>query len=153
VLKGGYFSPSSGVGFQNTDMNGNSYWEVASGSDFARFFGLEFGVGYLQSQNNRIDVYSVPVMLSGKVQFPIVFFVPYLKVGGGAYYTHGSSKIGQGSGSSWNWGYQAGGGIDFRLGPVILRVEAKYITVNASLGIGDVKLEGAITTANIGFRF
>lgn len=152
VFKGGYFSPSSG-GYQNTDMDGNSYWEIAGGSDFMRFFGVELGVGYLQSQNNRIDVYSVPVMLSGKVQFPIVFFVPYLKAGGGAYYTHGSSKIGQGSDASWNWGYQAGGGFDFKLGPLLLGVEAKYIAVNASLGMGDVKLEGVITTGNIGFQF
>ena len=153
VVKGGYFSPSSGGGFQNTNMNGNTYWEIAGGSDFLGFFGVEFGVGYLQSQNNLIDIYSVPVMLSGKVQLPILFFVPYLKAGGGAYYTHGSAKIGLGSDSSWDWGYQAGGGIDFKLGPVILGVEAKYISVNTSLGLGNVKLEGVITTGNIGLRF
>jgi hypothetical protein len=153
VVKGGYFSPSSGGGFQNTNMNGNSYWEIAGGSDFLGFFGVEFGVGYLQSQNNLLEVYSVPVMLSGKVQLPILFFVPYLKAGGGAYYTHGSSKIGLGSDSSWDWGYQAGGGIDFKLGPVILGVEAKYMSVNSSLGMGNVKLEGVAATGNIGLRF
>ncbi len=153
VFKGGYFSPSSGGRFQNVDLDGNTYWEIAGGSDFMRFFGTELSVGYLQSDNSRIDVYSIPVMLSVKVQFPIVFFVPYLKAGGGGFYTHGSSRIGEGSDSSWDWGYQAGGGIDFRLGPVVLGIEAKYIAVNASFKMGDAKLEGVVTTGNLGFRF
>ena len=152
VVKGGYFSPTSG-GFQNTSMDGNTYWEVAGGYDFLRFFGVELGVGYLQTQNSKIDVYSVPITLSGKLQFPILFFVPYLKAGGGVYYTDGSSRTGQGSDSDWAWGYQGGGGIDFRLGPLILGVEAKYLAVDASLKMGDLKVEGVVTTGNIGFRF
>jgi hypothetical protein len=152
LFKGGYFSPTSG-GFQNTDMNGNTYWELAGGYEFLRFFGVELGVGYLQSQNSQIDVYSIPITLSGKLQFPILFFVPYLKAGGGVYYTDGSSRTGQGSDSTWAWGYQGGGGIDFRLGPLILGVEAKYMAADANLKMGDLKLEGVVTTGNIGFRF
>ena len=82
VVKGGYFSPTSG-GFENKSMDGNTYFEIAGGRDFKRFFGVEVGLGYLQAQNSQIDVYSVPILLSGKVQFPILFFVPYLKAGGG----------------------------------------------------------------------
>ena len=152
VFKGGYYSRTSG-GFENADMSGNSYWEIASGTDFMRFFGVELAAGYLQSDNSKIDVYVVPVTLSGKLQFPILFFVPYLKAGGGAYYTNGDSRTGQGSDSTWAWGYQGGGGIDFRVGPLILGVEAKYLAVDASLKMGDVKVEGVITTGNIGFRF
>jgi hypothetical protein len=152
VLKGGYFSPTSG-GFKNESMDGNTYWELACGLDFLRFFGVELGFGYLQAQNSQVDVYAVPVLLSGKVQFPILFFVPYLKAGGGYYYLNGESRTGQGSDSTWALGYQGGGGIDFRLGPLIFGVEAKYIGVDASLKMGDVKLEGVVTTANIGFRF
>jgi hypothetical protein len=46
----------------------------------------------LQAQTSQVDVSAVPVLLSGKVQFPIdirknldhlLFFVPYLKAGGG----------------------------------------------------------------------
>ena len=89
LFKGGYFFPSGE--FQRESMNGNTYWELAGGLDFLRFFGIELGVGHLQAQNSKIDVYSVPVLLSGKVQFPIdiqknldhlLFFVPYLKAGG-----------------------------------------------------------------------
>ena len=161
VLKGGYFSPTSG-GFQSESMKGNTYWELAGGYDFLRFFGVELGVGYLQAQNSGVDVYAVPVLLSGKLQFPIdirknldhlLFFVPYLKGGGGYYYVNGSSRTGQGSDSTWAWGYQVGGGFDFWVGPVILGIEAKYLGVDASLKMGDVKLEGVVTTANIGFRF
>lgn len=151
TFKGGYFAPTGG-GFQNTDMSGNAYWEVASGTDYS-FFGVEFGIGYLQSRNDNVDVYTVPVTLSAKVQFPIALFVPYLKAGGGIFFTDGSSRVGQGSDSAWNWGYQAGGGIDFRLDWLILGVEVKYIAVDANLKMGDVKLEGVITTGNIGFRF
>ena len=152
VLKGGYFSPTSG-GFENKSMDGNTYWEIAGGYDFLRFFGVELGVGYLQAQNSEVDVYAIPILLSGKVQFPILFFVPYLKAGGAYYYVNGSSRTGQGSDSAGAWGYQGGGGIDFRLGPLILGIEAKYMAVDASLKMGDVKLEGVTTTANIGFRF
>ena len=153
-FKGGYFSPSSKGGFQNTDLNGNTYWEIAVGLDFARFFGTELSVGYLQPKSDKVDIYSVPVMVSLKAQFPIAIFVPYLKVGGGGLYTHANSNLGLGSDSSWNWGYQAGGGIDFRLGPVLLGLEAKYIAVNtANLNVGDLKMEGVIATGNIGLRF
>jgi hypothetical protein len=161
VVKGGYFSPTSG-GTANESMDGNTYWELAGGYDFLRFFGVELGVGYQQAQNSQIDVYSVPILLSGKVQFPIdiqknldhlLFFVPYLKAGGGYYYVNGSSRTGQGSDSTWALGYQVGGGIDFWVGPVILGIEAKYLGVDASLKMGDVNLDGTVTTANIGFRF
>jgi hypothetical protein len=154
VLKGGYFFPSG--------EDGNTYLELAGGLDFLRFFGVELGVGYLQAQTSQVDVSAVPVLLSGKVQFPIdirknldhlLFFVPYLKAGGGYYYVNGSSRTGQGSDSTWALGYQVGGGIDFWLGPVILGIEAKYLGVDASLKMGDVKLDGTVTTANIGFRF
>jgi hypothetical protein len=152
VFKGGYFSPTSG-GFENKSMDGNTYFEIAGGRDFKRFFGVEVGLGYLQAQNSQVDVYAIPVLLSGKAQFPISFFVPYLKAGGGAYYLSGTSRTGQGSDSTWALGYQGGGGIDFRLGPLILGVEAKYLGVDASLKMGDVKLEGVVTTVNIGGRF
>jgi hypothetical protein len=152
VLKGGYFSPTGG-GTENTSMNGNTYWELAGGLDFLRFFGVELGVGYQQAQNSQVDVYTIPILLSGKVQFPILFFVPYLKAGGAYYYVNGSSRTGQGSDSTGAFGYQGGGGIDFRLGPLILGIEAKYMAVDANLKMGDVKLEGVTTTANIGFRF
>jgi hypothetical protein len=160
VFKGGYFFPSGE--FQKESMNGNTYWELAGGLDFLRFFGVELGVGYQQAQNSQADFYAVPVLLSGKVQFPIdirknldhlLFFVPYLKAGGRYYYVNGSSKTGQGSDSTWALGYQVGGGIDFWLGPVILGIEAKYQGVDASLKMGDVNLDGTVTTANIGFRF
>ena len=102
VLKGGYFSPSSG-GFQNKNMNGNTYWELVGGV--------------------------------------------------GAYYFIGNSRPGQWSNSTLAWGYPGGAGIDFRLGPLILGVESKYMGVDASLKMGDVKMEGVVTTGNIGFRF
>ena len=151
VLKGGYFSPTSG-GFENESMNGNTYWEVAGGVDW-RLFGAELGVGYLQAQNSQVDVYAIPVILSGKLQFPIAFFVPYLKAGGGAYFFDGSSRTGRGSDSTVAWGYQGGSGIAFRLGALILGVEVNYMAVDAGLKMGDVKLEGIVTTGNIGFRF
>jgi hypothetical protein len=150
VLKGGYFSPTGD--FESTSMKGNSYWDIAGGFDWS-YFGAELGVGYLQSQNSKIDVYAIPIVLSGKLQFPISFFVPYVKAGVGSYFTNGSSRTGQGTDSTVDWGYQGGGGIDFRLGPLILGVEAKYVAVTASLKMGDVKLDGVITTGNIGFRF
>jgi opacity protein-like surface antigen len=152
VLKGGYFA-ATGEDFQGENMEGNTYWELAGGYDFLRFFGVELGVGYLQAQNSEIDTYAVPILLSGKVQFPILFFVPYLKAGVGPVYFDGSLRSGQGSDTTWTWGYQGGGGIDFRLGPLILGIEARYMGVDADLDIGDVNVEGVITTANIGFRF
>ncbi len=100
VLKGGYFSPSSG-GFQNESMNGNTYWELPGGVR--------------------------------------------------AFYFIGSSRTGLDS--TWAWGYPGGAGIDFRLGPLILGVESKYMGVDARLKMGDVKMEGVVTSGNIGFRF
>jgi hypothetical protein len=44
-------------------------------------------------------------------------------------------------------------GIDFRLGPLVLGLEGKYMVVEPSFKFGDVKMDGVAVTGNVGFRF
>jgi hypothetical protein len=148
--KGGYFSPTES--FQAKSMDGNTYWEIAGGFDRA-LFGAEVGVGYMQAHNTQVDVKGVPVLLSAKLQLPLLFFVPYVKAGVGAYYFDGNSRVGQGSDTAWTFGYHGGVGIDFRLGPLVLGLEGKYMVVEPSFKFGDVKMDGVAVTGNVGFRF
>jgi hypothetical protein len=149
-VKGGYFGPTEK--FQNETLDGNTYWEIAGGFDWW-FFGAELGVGYMQAHNSLVDVKGVPVLLSGKLQLPILFFVPYVKVGVGAYFFDAESRTGKGSDTDVAFGYQGGVGIDFRLGPVVLGIEGKYMAVEPSFNFGTVKMEGVAVTGNLGFRF
>ena len=150
MLKGGYLAPIEK--YENESLDGNAYWEIAGGFDWW-LFGAELGVGYMQSDNRLVDIKAVPVLLSGKLQIPILFFVPYAKAGVGAYFFDADSKVRERSDKDVAYGYHGEVGIDFRLGPVVLGIEGKYMAVEPSFDFGKVKMDGVAVTGNIGLRF
>jgi hypothetical protein len=149
-LKGGYYSPTGDFG--GDKLSGSPYWELAGGFSWG-IFAVEIGAGYLETENSRIDIKTVPILLSGKLRIPIFFVVPYVRGGIGTYYTDVQFKSGEASGGTWSTGYHGGLGIDFQLGPVLLGIEGTYMAVKPSVNGRTITLDGATVTANVGFRF
>ena len=150
ALKGGYFSPTGD--FSGDKLSGTPYWELAGGFNWG-ILGAELGVGYLKAENSLVEIKTVPILLSGKLQIPILFLAPYARGGVGAYYSELDPKSGEGKGGVWSAGYHGGLGIDFRIGPVLLGIEGTYLATKPNFNVGEVTLDGVIVTGNVGFRF
>jgi outer membrane protein W len=171
TIKAGVYSPS-----ESNDLNdfnsGNTTsldsktgfaGELAVGHYFLPMVALELGAGYFQSEGSaaaqpgETKLKVVPVTATGKVLFPIGVFEPYGLFGIGAYFTDldVSGNTGNFSGSSEiTYGLHAGGGVNLNFGnEMFAGLEGKYLWAKPSFGGQDIKLDGFITTANIGFRF
>jgi hypothetical protein len=150
ALKGGYFSPTGD--FKGEKLTGAPYGELAGGFNWG-ILGAELGVGYLKTENSLAELKTVPILLSGKLQIPILFFAPYARGGVGAYYSELDLKSGEGKGGNWSAGYHGGLGVDFRLGPFLLGIEGTYLATKPNFNAGEVTLDGVTVTGNLGFRF
>jgi hypothetical protein len=150
ALKGGYFSPTGD--FKGDKLSGAPYWELAGGFNWG-IFGAELGVGYLKTENSLMEMKTVPVLLSGKLQIPVLFLAPYARGGVGAYYSELELKSGEGKGGQWSAGYHGGLGVDFRLGPFLVGIEGTYLSTRPNFNAGEVTLNGVAVTGNLGFRF
>ncbi len=67
ALKGGYFSPAGD--FKGEKLTGAPYGELAGGVNWG-ILGAELGVGYLKTENSLVDIKTVPILFSGKLQIP-----------------------------------------------------------------------------------
>jgi opacity protein-like surface antigen len=169
ALKGGIYSPSTshdldtfnGGSTSHLDSKTGFAGEVAVGHYFLPFLAVELGGGYFESNgaaglvNTKLKV--VPVVASGKLLLPLGPFEPYGLFGIGAYITkldvdgnagsfHGSTDV--------TYGLHAGAGLNINLGKsVFVGAEGKYLWAEPSFGGQHVKLDGFITTANLGLRF
>jgi outer membrane protein W len=171
ALKGGIYSPSLSSNVNNFNSGNTSKLdsktgfagEVAIGHYFLPMFAVELGAGFFESKGSpaaepgETKLQVVPVVATGKVLLPIGPIEPYGLFGIGAYFTdlnvqgntgnfRGSSKI--------TYGLHAGAGINFNLTDTFfLGAEGKYVWARPSYGGQDIKLDGFIATADIGFRF
>lgn len=171
VFKGGIYSPS--MSHDVADFNNGSTThldsktgfagEVAVGHYILPMLALELGAGYFQSKGSpaaepgKTMLKVVPVVATGKVLLPLGIFEPYGLFGVGAYFTeldvsdnegtfHGSTKT--------TYGLDCGAGFNINISKsMFVGVEGKYIWVKPSFGGQDIKLNGFITTADLGFRF
>ncbi|MDR3579599.1 MAG: outer membrane beta-barrel protein [Oryzomonas sp.] len=170
-FKGGIYSPSLSHDVDNFN-NGNTTHldsktgfagEVAVGHYLLPMLALELGAGYFQSKGSpaaepgHTMLKVVPLVATGKVLLPLGIFEPYGLFGIGAYITdldvsdnkgtfHGSTKI--------TYGLHGGAGFNINFSnSMFVGVEGKYIWVEPSYGGQDIKLNGFITTADLGFRF
>jgi hypothetical protein len=152
ALKGGYFSPTGE--YQGEKLDGAPYWELAGGFNWG-IFGTELGVGYLKTESSLMDLTTVPILLSAKLQIPIVFMALYARGGVGAYYSELELKSGAGKGGKWSGGYHGGLGVDFTLGPVLLGLEGTYMATKPDFNnnVGEVTIDGVAVTGKFGFRF
>jgi hypothetical protein len=133
-------------------LNGAPYWELAGGFNWG-ILGTELGVGYLKGGNSLMEMKTVPILLSGKLQIPVLFLAPYARGGVGAYYSELELKSGDGRGGKWSTGVHGGLGVDFRLGPFLLGIEGAYLTTKPNFNAGEVSLDGVTVTGNLGFQF
>jgi opacity protein-like surface antigen len=149
VLKGGYYGPRDEFG--EDDFDGKDYWELGLGLDIG-IIGLEIGAGYMKTENDFLEVRTIPILGTGKLRFPILFLYPSLEAGAGTYFSDIDPVVGD-SGSQTDVGYHAGLGVDFRMDRLLVGVEARYLWIESEYENEDLNLDGLIVTGNVGFRF
>lgn len=171
VLKGGIYSPSLSHNLDNfnggrtahLDSKTGFAGEIAYGYYFLPMLALEVGAGYFESKGSpaaepgEAKLKVVPLVATGKVLLPLGIFEPYGLFGIGAYFTDldVSGNIGNFRGSSEvTYGLHAGAGFNINFNKnVFAGLEGKYLWAEPSFGGQHVRLDGFITTADIGFRF
>lgn len=171
VLKGGIYSPSlshdldnfNGGSTTHLDSKTGFAGEVAVGHYFLPMIAVELGVGYFESKGSpaaepgdaKLKV--VPLIATGKVLLPLGIFEPYGLFGIGGYVTelNVSGNTGNFRGSTKiTYGLHAGAGFNINFGSnMFAGLEGKYLWAEPSFGGQHVRLDGFITTADVGFRF
>lgn len=171
LLKTGIYSPSGDFVLNNfnngqarTDLNSKSGFagEVAVGRYFTPMLAAEIGAGYFESDgypsgqgDTKIRV--VPLTATGKFLFPVGMFEPYGLAGLGAYISDLNVAGNTGNfrgGTEINIGVHAGAGFNVNFhNNMMVGLEGKYLWAEPSFGGQDVKLNGFVTTATLGFRY
>ena len=170
LLKGGIYSPSTTFdldnfngGREHLDSKTGFAGEVAIGHYFLPILAIELGAGYFESkgspaaQAGEAKLKVVPLIATAKVFLPIGIFEPYGLAGIGAYITDlevdGTTDNFNGS-TEVTYGFHAGAGFNINFTENIFAgLEGKYLWAEPSFGGDHVKLDGFVTTADIGFRF
>jgi outer membrane protein W len=171
VFKGGIYSPSLSHDLDNFNGGSTSHLdsktgfagEVAVGHYFLPMLAVELGGGYFESKGSpaaepgEAKLKVVPLVATGKVLLPLGAFEPYGLFGIGAYITrldvdgtngsfHGSTDV--------TYGLHAGAGFNINFSDrVFAGLEGKYLWAEPSFGGQHVRLDGFISTADLGFRF
>ena len=171
MLKAGIYSPSTSFNLNNYNGGSTTNFdsktgfagEVAVGHYLLPTLALELGAGYFESdgspaaQPGKTKLKVVPLIATAKVFLPLGIFEPYGLAGIGAYITdldvdgnsdnfHGSTEV--------TYGFHAGAGFNINFNKNIFAgLEGKYLWAEPSFGGNHVKLDGFVTTANIGYRF
>jgi outer membrane protein W len=171
VMKAGIYSPSESFDLNNFNGGTTSKFdtktgfagEVAVGHYFTPNLAVELGAGYFQTkgspaaQPGETMLRVVPLIATGKVFIPMGIFEPYGLGGIGAYVSDINVKGNSGnfSGSTEvTYGFHAGAGFNVNVtSNMFLGLEGKYLWAEPSFGGNNVKLDGFVTTANLGFRF
>jgi len=155
------------------DFDNAFYGELAFGHYFNKNFAIELGAGYTKSSASLTisdtvttltvdaDLTIIPVTLGVKGLLPMGNFEPYAMAGIGAYFAEveGSASLtGVGSGSTSEsdtaFGYYLGLGANFNITKeILLGIEWKYTWAKPNFFDEDVKIDGSLVTANIGYRF
>ncbi len=170
VLKGGIYSPSMSFdldnfngGREHLDSKTGFAGEVAVGHYFLPMLAVELGVGYFESEGSpaaqpgETKLRVVPMIATGKVFLPLGIFEPYGLAGIGAYISDinvdGNTGNFRGS-TEITYGFHAGAGFNINFhNHMFAGLEGKYLWAEPSFGGQHVRLDGFITTANIGFRY
>lgn len=171
LLKGGIYSPSENFDLgtfnagQTTHLDSKSGFagEVAVGHYFLPMLAVEIGAGYFESdgspaaQNGDTKLRVVPLIATGKVFLPLGIFEPYGLAGIGAYISDlnvaGNTGSFRGT-TEITYGFHAGAGFNINfISHMFMGLEGKYLWAEPSFGGQHVKLDGFVTTANIGFRY
>lgn len=171
ILKAGVYSPSMSHDLDSFNAGNRTHLdsktgfsgEIAGGHYFLPMLALELGAGYFESkgspaaQPGELKLKVVPLIATGKVLLPLGPLEPYGLFGIGAYITdlnvHDNTSTFKGS-TEVTYGLHAGAGLNINLqDKMFIGVEGKYIWANPSFGGQHVRLDGFVTTADIGFRY
>jgi len=148
VLKGGWFGSASD--YQGDSFSGSGTWELAVGT--GRVLGVELGVGSMTTSASGLEVRTVPVLLSLRLQVPIAFVAPFAEVGGGAYFNR--ATVADKSVDDVTAGWHAGLGCDFHLGRLLLGAQARYMGIAPTIGaLGTITLDRYDVLVRAGVRF
>lgn len=170
LLKAGIYSPSMSFdlnnfngGREHLDSKTGFAGEVAVGHYFLPILAIELGAGYFESdgspaaQPGETKLRVVPLIATGKVFLPLGIFEPYGLAGIGAYISDlevsGTTNNFNGT-TEVTYGFHAGAGFNINFSKNIFAgLEGKYLWAEPSFGGQHVKLDGFVTTADLGFRF
>ncbi|BCS54812.1 outer membrane beta-barrel protein [Geobacter sp. SVR] len=158
LLKGGFYAPKHGVAMDKLGGAG----ELAVGQYILPALAVELGAGYFQTKNSPAAPQGtllriVPVVATGKAILPLGAFEPYGLFGIGAYIAdldvHGTVNNFSGS-TEVAFGLHAGGGFNLDVARnMFVGAEGKYLWSKPEFGGRDIRLDGFISTLNVGFRF
>ncbi len=148
ILKGGWFGSSGD--FQSDSFSGSGTWELAVGT--GRVVGVELGVGSMTTQAGGLEVTTVPVLLSLRLQLPLGIVAPFATLGGGAYFN--SVKVRNTTVNDLTAGWQGGLGCDVHLGRLLLGAEARYMGISPTIEtVGTLTLDRYELLFRGGLRF
>ncbi len=171
LLKGGMYSPSTSFNLDNFNGGSTTHFdsktgfagEVAIGHYFLPIFAVEMGAGYFESKGSpaaevgETELRVVPLIATGKAFLPLGIFEPYGLFGIGAYFTdmNVDGNLGNFRGATVvTYGLHAGAGFNINFHKhMFAGLEGKYLWAEPSFGGHHVKLNGFVTTADIGFRY
>ena len=154
VKLGGYFPMASDIDTYDSGFNG----EVSLGRYLAPGFAVEGGIGLFETEGRRpgSPVYRefevIPLTFSIRGVIPSGPFEAYGMGGIGVYFIDDTSN--GASDSAADIGLHLGLGGRYTLpNHVFFGLEGKYLWLTTSTFGTDTRLDGAVLTANIGYRF
>jgi hypothetical protein len=148
VLKGGWFG--SADDYQGQSFEGAGEWEIAVGT--GRTFGFEIGSGSMTTSAGGLEVRTIPLLVTLRLQVPIAFVAPHLDLGAGVYFTH--ATIADASFDATTLGWHAALGCDVLLGRLIVGADFRYMGIAPTFGtIGTVTLDRYALLLKAGVRF
>jgi len=137
------------------DSNTGFYGEIAFGTKFNRFAGMEFGIGYLRNEGEFLSTTTrttmIPLNLSLRLGIPIAVVEPYFLAGGGFSFV--TVEVGSESATKVKPGYHGGVGVDVNIGTLIIGVEGRYFVLKGEVLGRSVDLDGSTIAAKAGVRF
>jgi opacity protein-like surface antigen len=156
---GGYFPMASDVDTFDSDFMG----EVAVGYYIAPGFAVEGGIGYFETSgrmsgppaaDHTFEVYPLTFSIRGAI--PYGPFEAYGLAGIGVYFVEDkrSAPGFGGSDSAADIGFHLGIGGKYTLpNNVFFGLEGRYLWLSAGTFGTDTRLDGAVLTATVGYRF
>jgi opacity protein-like surface antigen len=159
VKLGGYFPMASDVDGFDSGFNG----EVSIGRYLAPGFAVEGGVGYFQTKgqvpgppaaNHEFEV--IPVTFSVRGTIPYGPYEAYGMGGVGVYFVDDqrTTSFSIGSDSAADVGLHLGLGGKYNMeNNVFFGLEGKYLWLSTGTFGSDTRMDVAVLTANIGYRF
>lgn len=171
VLKGGQYSPSGKYDINNFNRNTTSHLETKAGFSGEIALGqysnpdlaLELGIGYFESKGSPASepgstrLKAVPIVVTAKGFTQLGRLKTYFEFGVGVYLTELDASGNLGSFSSrtkTTYGLHAGAGFNIDISDkIFLGLEGRYLWARAVYSGQPIKLDGLMTTIDLGYRY